>query len=269
MKPDNMERTRNAIEYILIFITAGVSIVIAVLDLAGLLDTIPWITQRIPTITLLGIGFVASYLILERRGKIDEIANSLKQQEANISNLVSTSFSDTIRALDGVEVKVYHEGYKFITDFQKRARTAKRIDDVTWGEDVPPTSGQELKVYKSYYDTMSKIASKPNVVWREIIMFVQRSRFERVKPFLQADLLGYSVKFYDAISTEMPPRMTFTIVDGEEVFLSSQNLRLTIRHLNIVDYFAQHYENLWQKSKSLKIGNKVNQGEINRLDSLL
>lgn len=266
---DNMERTRNAIEYILIFITAGVSIVIAVLDLAGLLDTIPWITQRIPTITLLGIGFVASYLILERRGKIDEIADSLKQQEANISNLVYTSFKDTIRAVDGVEVEVFHEGKEFITNFQERARKAKRVDDITWGEDVPPTSGQELQVYERYYDTMSEIASKPNVVWREIIMFVQRSRFERVKPFLQADLLGYSVKFYDAVSIEMPPRITFSIVDGEEIFLASQNLRLRIRHPNIVQYFAQHYENLWQKSKSLKIGNKVNQGEIDRLDSLL
>lgn len=269
MKQDNMEKTRNTIEYILIFITAGVSIIIAVLDLAGLLDTIPWITQRIPTITLLGIGFVASYLILERRGKIDEIANSLKQQESNIADLVSTSFRDTIRALEGVEVRTFDNGADFISDFLERARTAKRIDDVTWGEEVPPTSGQELEVYEPYYDAMSEVASKPDVVWREVIMFVQRSRFEKIKQFLKADLLGYSVKFYHSISTEMPPRMTFGIVDGEEVFLASQNLRLAIRHREIVQYFAQHYENLWQKSKSLKIGNKVNQEEINRLDSLL
>jgi len=80
MEQNNLQRIRNIIEYALMFVTAGVSIVIAILDLAGLLDASSWIAQRMPTLTLLGVGFVASYLILERRGKLDEIYTFIQRQ---------------------------------------------------------------------------------------------------------------------------------------------------------------------------------------------
>ena len=265
-----MQRIRNSIEYVLIFVTAGISIMIAIIDLAGLLDANLWITQRIPTLTLLGVGFIASYLILERRGKLDEISMLIQRQGIEILGGMSASVSDIVRALHGVEVAVYqvNEGAKFISDFLKRAHTAKRVDDITWGEDVPPISGQESNVYGKYYDTVTEVASKPKVVWREIAIFIKRSRFERIKPLLTANIPGYNVKYYDAVS-EMPPRLTFAIIDNEEVFLASYDLRLVIRHADIVAYFVRYYENLWARGKVLKIGNKTNRDEIDKLSSLL
>ena len=59
------------IELVLLLTTAGVSLAISVLDLIGLLDTSSWIAQRIPALVLLCLGFVASYLIVERRCKLE------------------------------------------------------------------------------------------------------------------------------------------------------------------------------------------------------
>ena len=63
------------VEYSLISVTAGISLLISSLDLAGMLDANSWVTQRIPSLTLLATGFIASYLILERRDKLDKLVH--------------------------------------------------------------------------------------------------------------------------------------------------------------------------------------------------
>jgi hypothetical protein len=266
---NDMKRVRTIIEYAALSALAAISIIIASLDLIGLLDASNWLAQRIPALTLLGIGFVAGYLILERRGTLDQIAISLEQHHQEILQTVTSSSSRTIRSLKGVEARTFNDGASFISYFAERTRQAHRVDDISWGTPVPPSSAREKEVYDSYYQVIAEVASKPDVIWREVVMFIQKSRFDRIKPLLLAGIPGYSAAYYDAVSKEAPPRMTFAIVDGEEVFLASYGLRVAVRHPDIVEYFSQYYEDIWKNGNTLKIGSQVDMEAVRRLEASL
>jgi hypothetical protein len=115
---------------------------------------------------------------------------------------------------------------------------------------------------------VADIASKPNTVWREILIFTNKQRFERVKQRLNTGLAGYNVVYYDKVPSESPPRLTFVIVDNEEVFFYGEKMRLAVRHPDIVKYFSQYYEDIWKQGKPLKVTGKIEQDLLEQLESL-
>lgn len=88
-----------------IWLVAIVSLTIATLDLIGLLGAMPWLSERVPTITLLVLGIIAGYLGLERRNKLDEINKEiakLNQHNAELERRFSqvNAFIDAFRKKD-------------------------------------------------------------------------------------------------------------------------------------------------------------------------
>jgi hypothetical protein len=67
-------------DLVLLSMTGFVVLMITTLDLLGVLDQVLWLKDRIPTITLLMIGSISTYLIIERRSYLD----SLKTLEQTI-----------------------------------------------------------------------------------------------------------------------------------------------------------------------------------------
>lgn len=260
---------REIVENVLLVITAVVSIAIAVLDLTGMLDASSWVAQRIPALTLLGVGFVASYLIIERRGKLDDLTSSVDRHSQDILESVESAFKNTVSALKGVDVKTFSDGASFIDYFVTRAQSSKRVDDTTWGVDLPITSAGDVAAYNRYQDSVDEIATRADVIWREISIFAHQDRFMRIKQRIKADLYGYSVVYYETPSKDAPPRLSFAILDNEEVFLAGQDLRLAVRHPEIVRYFAQYYEIAWRKGKPLKTGRLVDQTHIQDLEATI
>jgi len=63
----NLQKVKERLEYIALLTTAGVGIVVSILDLSGLLENTSWIGQRITALTLLLVGFIATYLVFERQ----------------------------------------------------------------------------------------------------------------------------------------------------------------------------------------------------------
>jgi len=114
---------RDTIEHFSLFATAGISIVISLLDLFGLLEGIPFLVGRTSTISLLVLGIVVSYLAFERRGKLDKI-----------EHLVAEGFDKTIFSLGGSPVrqlKDSQEVYEYLAQRIKEAKSS--VDDLTWG----------------------------------------------------------------------------------------------------------------------------------------
>lgn len=268
MKSDT-KSFRDIIEYALLAVTASISIIIAVLDLVGVLDASSWVSQRIPALTLLAVGFVASYLIIERRGKLDELATSVDVHSGELLEAIDTSFSQTVRALDGVEVRSFPDGASFVSYFIDRVRRAKRVDDITWGEDAPPTTGKESEVHQRFHEVVNEVSLKPNVLWRDIVVFVHVSRFRRIQQRIEANIRGYNVAHYPRLGEKSPPRLAFAVVDREEVFLSSYTSRISVRHPEIVQFFVQYFELLWNRAEKLKVGNQVNVKALEAIEASL
>ncbi len=168
----------------------------------------------------------------------------------------------------GIEVRTFDDGAKFINYFLKQVRTAKSIDDVRWGRQVQAATREAREVYGKYYDVIQEVASRREVKWREIIMFLDKSRFEEIRNYLAKDIPGYHIKYYPPASSALPPRFTFAIVDKEQLFISSEALRAAIRHPGLVQRFSLHYEDLWKNAMDLKHGKPVPEKQIENLEDI-
>lgn len=72
-----MKRTTKPIELYVLYVAAGLSGFISLLDLFGLLDGIPWLAARVPTITLLLVSILLGYLTSGIVNKLDNLQSYL------------------------------------------------------------------------------------------------------------------------------------------------------------------------------------------------
>lgn len=173
-------------------------------------------------------------------------------------------------------VITYKNSGDLVSAFAARIRTAKRIDDVTWNSEEDKRerwSGQDVAAYQLLHETITEVVRKDDVIWREVIIFSDKARFEHEKKrILDPRTPGYNVGYYDRPPSTAPPRLGFAIIDnGEpdaEVFLSSDKIRFSIKHPAIVVYFAQYFELAWNRAKKLKQGTKVSEDLLNELETL-
>ncbi|MCQ3972816.1 MAG: hypothetical protein DPW09_05130 [Anaerolineae bacterium] len=258
---------RRRVELLLLFIVAGLSVIISILDTAGLLDGVQWIAQRIPALILLCVGFIASYLILERRGKLDEIALMVDER--------STAILKTI----GVEVNEYNTSEEYLDAIAQRVIKAKRIDNVNWvdeGEVQFRWSQSDQEAAARAFSLVKKVIHNPKVAWRDIYIFFPNNphRFEYAKTtVLDKRVTGYSAAYFNTPPPEAVPQIgAFIIVDsGEqdaEVFVSSHDstIWLNIKHPTVVRYFANYYESLWKKAIKLKVGSTIDNQLFQQLE---
>ena len=86
------------LEQIALLATASLSVLVTLADFLGLLDSVEWLSRRIPTLVLLLVGVVAGYLALERRSKLEKIDRRLETLEENYSR--TNAFFSAIRQGD-------------------------------------------------------------------------------------------------------------------------------------------------------------------------
>jgi len=248
------------IELVLLLTTAGVSLAISVLDLIGLLDTSSWIAQRIPALVLLCLGFVASYLIVERRGKLEDIARIVDERSIAILQAV------------GVEVEEYQTSADWVSAIAMRVRSGKHFKDVSWAEEeeLQHRWSQEDRVaYEHCNAIISEVIRKQDVIWREVCVF-SRSRFARMREdILDESAIGYSVAYFEPSTKAVPRIGGFLVIDDKEVFVASaeSTIWLRVKHPAIVRYFSEYFETLWRHAKVLKKGPHLDRQRFERLDA--
>ena len=85
----------------------------------------------------------------------------------------------------------------------------------------------------------------------------------------QPNAHGYSVKYFDREPDTAPPKFGFAVVDAGgdrgEVFLSSNSIRLSIKHPTVVAYFSTYFDRVWAKAKELKIGKIIYEETIREI----
>lgn len=243
---------------------ATLSIIISVLHFLGALEN-TWLADRIPALTLLVIGSVAGYLILERRNKLDKIERDILE-----------GVNRTITSLDGVEIKAFDDRQEFYEYIVKRMGEARKsIDDLTFGFETPhKTPAQEL-VYNKYLETIPKICSKSNFSYREVMTFPMIEQLERAEDKIsQTKNLGYHLGYYDTVHQDMIPILNFMVIDSVEVILASyrypylpieDEFHLAIRHPEIVRLFWDYYNVIWQGAKIIKDKNYIKKEELQRI----
>jgi hypothetical protein len=260
------KRVLKSIELVLLILTAGVSIIVSVLDLTGILDSAPDVARRIPSLVLLSVGFIASYLIVERRGKLEDIYSSLARHNYEM-----------LRAI-GIEVEEYSTSADWAMSLSNRIRKAKRVNDVSWGDEESLQhrwSQSDRTAHNKCDAAVAEIIRKHDVIWREVCVFSENRFKRKSKDILDPQAIGYSIAYLEPSTKKAIPRIGgFMTIDAEtqegELFIANteSTMWLRIRHPAIVSYFAHYFDNLWNAASILKSGPHLNQELFKKLDSI-
>jgi len=250
-------------KFIMAFI-ASLSIIISVLHFLGALEN-TWLADRIPALTLLVIGSLAGYLILERRNKLDKIERDILE-----------GVSRTITSLDGVEIKTFDDREKVYEYVVKRMGEAQRsIDDLTFGFETPHKTPDHELAYNKYLEIIPKICAKNNISYREVMTFPTIEQLERAEAKIsRTKNQGYHLAYYDAFHQDMIPTLNFMVIDSVEVILGfyrhpylpiEDEFHLAIRHPEVVRLFCDYYNTIWQGAKIIKDKDYIEKEELQRI----
>jgi len=253
----------NQFEIILLAITAIVSGLVSLLDMFGLLDSVTWLSGRIPSLTLLMSGIIATYLVLERKNQLNELQKENREGFESIESLLESSRVSIIDSLNGVDVQHFTSGNELMQYINKRLGQAKKqIDDLSWSSAISLSSGlnttQELN--REFAEKTSTISQK--IAYREVFVFNRPGRKEKLQTRLAENRAGYSCAFYEKVEV---PVLQFMIIDKEEVLLLTDEFetKFSVRQPQIVKLFIEYYEAIWKQAKPIKMGTVIHQETIN------
>jgi len=247
----------NNFETLLLSATVILSGLVSLLDFLGVLDSIPWLAKRIPVLTLLVIGLVAGYLILERKGQLEKMHNNLNSRMNVLEQSVHHSATTIIASLKGVELTPFESGIDLLRYVNRRLQSVQsQVDDLSWSPIVG--LGRELsstrKANQEYADRIAKISNK--ISYREVMIFNRPDRIEKLKQRIAKNSPGYSCSYYE---TSNVPLLQFMIIDRTEVIVLSDQFQtqFALKHPHIVKLFIEYYEEVWKHAIPIKIGKEI------------
>jgi hypothetical protein len=261
-------------EFYVLVAATGLSAFISVLDFFGLLESIPWLATRIPTLVLLLVSAVLGYLVVERRNKLDAIESLIRTGNRETLSIVGTGVDRIINALKGVDVRFFERREDFLIYLEQRVKIAQRSIDVTHFGLSSPSS--ETILGQRYYDTFSKVVKQGKVKVRRIVIVRDQAQFQWVCQMLEefSKFSGHS--FFLGCYT--PPSyyirmLNMIIIDREEVFIAggeripSYDVKtIWVKHSDFTNVIQEHFDVLWRDSIRLnEMG--VRQNLLNQLES--
>lgn len=263
---DNSQSTwRNHFDMILLGATALASFGISLLDFLGLLDELPWLADRIPTLTLLATGLVAGYLVLERRNQLDKMENETTERLTQLEAAISEATTTVIDSLDGLELRKFDTNADAVNYVNKRLLQARhQIDDLSWSPalNFGHQLDQIVALDNTYAERVKNIATK--IPYREIFIFNRPGRIDKLKRRVEENAPGYSCAYFS--ETQIPP-LQFMVIDKDEVIILSDQFpsRLAVRHPYLVKLFEEYYEEIWKNAVPIKVGKNIDKKELDNI----
>ncbi|MFZ5903103.1 MAG: hypothetical protein ACOYZ8_06105 [Chloroflexota bacterium] len=255
----------NSFEIILLSITVILSGLVSILDFLGVLDSVSWLAGRIPTLTLLVIGLMAGYLIIERKSHLEKMNRDLGNSIENLSHELRKSTESTIASLNGVEIKLFDSGTELLQYVNQRLKQAQnQIDDLSWSPIIGLKSdlNTSRKAYQEYEEHITKASSK--IAYREVMVFNHPARIENLQRRIAENAPGYSCSYYE---TPIVPLLQFMIIDRQEVIVLSDQFqtKFALRHPHIVKLFQEYYEEIWRNSIPIKIKTEIKSDVVSKI----
>lgn len=241
------------VELAILITTIAVSGLISLADLFGLLDGVTWLGDRIGTMTLLTVGLLASYILIERRGKLESISGEIRELARNEQDATAR----IIESLNGVEVRAFDSPIECLKYVNLRlSKAIMQIDDLSWTPEVGK-SDDLLPIVQENQNYRSQVQQAADrIPYREVFIFNRHDRLEKFVDFLSRNTPGYSCSFFE--SSNGVPLLQYMIIDSQEVIvLTGDYSFVAFNHPYLVKLFIEYYDDIWNKSLKLKQGSKV------------
>lgn len=239
---------RENIERAILYTLLVVVILVTVADFLDLPDQYSWISDRVPTFTLLLVTAVTVYWITEQqkeRKQLDRV--------------------EELAALSGVGIRTFESTDEAMGYLARRYLEAKSsIDQVATAPSLTPA-----KAYEDYDQTLNQVLAKNTLKYRHIVA-LDATRWNRVKAFLlNANIQKYYVTYYERQQGGIPG-FSYAIVDESEIVMrypyspEQSELWLSTKHPEVVRLFLAYSRNLWERGTRLE---PKDSSLIDRLDS--
>lgn len=204
-------------------------------------------------LSLISLYFVSQHFVVE------------KNQEDIFSSL------DTIKQIPEDKIVFFEDSVQIEAALGASVLKAKKsVCDLSWKNVI--SSGFDSKKRKKSHSNLEGSISNAsnNILYREIFIFNDSRRFDKLKRRLEENADGYSCKYFK--KDNLIPRLQFVIVDDEQLFFfaSSANSPLClIRDLRVCKIFLTYYEELWTKATFIKDGSRVFDKEIQYIEKTI
>lgn len=253
MKNDEIKKQWESILLVLIVFISGI---IVLLDFVGVLDSVEWLSTRIPTITLLLLGSVAGYLILERRSMLTSMQES-----------IDSGFERTFSAIGGVKIEHVsgqESGFEHLIQAINGAKS--RIALVS----LAPALHRNTPFGDTWESAINDILLENKVQF--LYVFNRDSnRINRVMQHLSNNKIN---KFYPGYFEYDPsiPMSGFAVIDNREVVLTlpttfgEPQIWITIEHPDLVNAYQKYFDRLWGDATHIENENSAKALLSNNLD---
>ncbi|MBD2234915.1 hypothetical protein [Phormidium tenue] len=211
-----------------------------------------------PFITLFLLSTIALHLIVAYFLQQDFHGNTLSLLQRISEEVNVTDF------------RVFSDSVELETYLAKRMLEAKNsICDLSWKAKISEGfSASSRQVAHAYMDKCIAEASD-RIAYREIFMFNDSRRIDKLERRLKENKSGYSCRYFKENSSI--PRLQFVIVDDEEVlfFASSPYSPLcAIRNQELCRVFRSYYETTWNSAIPIKDGLRMDGKQISLIRNL-
>lgn len=202
---------------------------------------------------LIGLASVITIQLIDLQARMMTSSEKLE-------NLSVGGIDRAIRSLKGVNVTRFRNSQELYEYAAKRTRKGKTIDDMTIGFTEEESSPAAQKAFEKYLETIHDVCSKRRELsYRELMSFPRH--LNRARSMLSKNYFGYRLRYYELTDEkEMPSIIQFMVVDSEEVIIAfyrsrwlpaEREIRLAVRHPDVVELFQDYYDTLWQGAKTL------------------
>ncbi len=249
-----MRKFLAAVDLILLSAVALASIAITVLDYSKAFESVPFFADvNYSTFGVVLLSFVGLHLVyvdLDRRH--DRLSEAVREEADRI-----------LRGLQGMEITVFATSEEMELYLARSVSEARQeVCDLSWKGSISASASLKPRkrshaVYEASIDRTSE-----RITYREVFVFNDKRRTEKLERRLKKNRPGYSCRYYpEPISV---PRLQFVLIDHAEIiFASSSYPKLcAIKHPELSEIFQGYYEEIWRQAIPLIEGDKVYREEV-------
>jgi hypothetical protein len=242
------------IDSIVLGVSALAAIVLCVLDFTRIIPEDTWKPSVLSLIILMLLALITIHLIVSHF--IDE------DFQAHASKLIeqinaSIALGEVRKFKDSAEIEHY---------LAKRVLEAKFVCDLSWKSRISEafSSGHRQASHGSLDQSIAKASDRAS--YREIFVFSDPRRIEKLERRLHENKDGYSCAYYKDESRI--PRLQFVIIDDEEILffaVSAHSQLCAIRSPELIKVFKPYFEEAWSHAVIIKQGKTVHQKEVEKI----
>jgi len=242
------------VDLMILIVIALVAGTLSVLDFFNLAEAA---TPDYPLFTLFLLAMIGLHLIVSHFSQEDFRDGTTSLLESIASGKTAEDF------------RVFGDSMEIERYLGKRMLEARKsVCDLTWKSRISEGfSASDRQLAHTYMDKCIAKASD-RISYREILIFSDLRRVEKLERRLRENKKGYSCRYF----REDPPipRLQFVIVDDEEVFFfasAADSPLCSLRSKELSRVFRSYYDAAWSAAIPIKDGPRIDDAEVTLIRS--